>query len=420
MSAKRKAFKVRLGNQHLTVSPWSHPVTGLERWRFAYRPEPGKPWTYRTFRTKAAATAEAERNLEAIQAGTQTLEDITPDRRRWLEEVNRRVRVDDQGRVLDFIRAMHRSGEITGAVGRFMASRISKAGEETPHLATLRGVLEAVAKHFKGRHVSDIHHPDLDDWFNARTAATGWKRKKDIRATLIQFWAWCRREGIAGPDATTAAERLPEIGGEHGERAILTPQQLHQLAGHISEEFRPWLVLGCFAGLRPEEIAPGPSKKSAKRGIHCEEIDFQFGVIRVAPEVSKVGFPRVVPMSDALRAWLQWAGIESGMTGPVCLHNPSQTQELARLGKLVFETGWPKDICRHSYGSYRNAQLRTLAQVAEEMGTSVSMLHRHYHNPQPASMGDLWFAQRPAPYQFCTNENGVQADSSNSPISAIA
>ena len=395
MSSKRKSFRVRAGNSHLTVSPWTHPGTSGERWRFAYRPQPGAPWKYRIFKTKAEAESAAIAKLESQQAGTATLEEITPARRRWLEEIHRTVQPIDEPRVLDFIHAMHRSGEITAAVARFMASKISKAGEETPHLATARGILESVARHFHGRSVSDIHHPDLADWFTARTSALGWKRKKDIRGTLIQFWRWCRREGIAGPDATTAAERLPEIGGQHGERSILTPEQFHQLAHLIAPEFRPWLVLGCFAGLRPEEIAPGHCKKATKRGIRCEEINFQFGVIHIAPEVSKVDFPRVVPMSDALRSWLDWAGISEGMTGPVCLKNPTRSGELARLGKLVFAGRWSKDICRHSYGSYRNAQLRTLAQVAEEMGTSVAMLHRHYHNPQPEALGNQWFAMRP-------------------------
>jgi hypothetical protein len=32
-----------------------------------------------------------------------------------------------------------------------------------------------------------------------------------------------------------------------------------------------------------------------------------------------------------------------------------------------------------------------MPRVAEEMGTSVAMLHRHYHNPQAESLGKEWF-----------------------------
>ena len=196
-------------------------------------------------------------------------------------------------------------------------------------------------------------------------------------------------------NATTVADRLPEIGGEHGTRRILTLDEYSRLENSIHPSFRAWLVLGCFCGLRPEEIAPGPSKRTNKRGLHCEEIDWQFGLIRIAPEVSKVGLPRVVPLSAACRAGLIWAGIGPGMTGPTTLENPAQTRELARLGKLIFAGAWPKDICRHSYGSFRNAILRNMGQVAEEMGTSIAMLHRHYHNPRAAHEGQQWFAISP-------------------------
>lgn len=418
MPAKRKSFKVKSGNAHITVAPWKHPRSGAERWRYAYRPAPGHPWKYRTFKTKDTAEAAAKRKLESLHAGTVSLEEISPARRRWLEEINRSVSVEDQPRVLEFIQSFRISAEVSAAVACFLAAKISKAGEETPYLSTMRGVLENLARHFHGRAIPDIHLPDLQAWFETRTAGLGWKRRRDIRATLIQFWRWARKQGLATASAITPADRLPEIGtGERGARRILTPHQLHQLAGEIREEFRAWLVLGCFAGMRPEEIAPGPAKKSAKRGLRCEEIDWRFSCIRLPAVVSKGGKrPRIIPMSDALKSWLQWAGIEPGMQGPVCLSNPSQTKELERLGEIVFGGHWPKDICRHSYGSYRNAELRSLQQVAEEMGTSENMLHWHYHNPQPEAIGKCWFAQRPG-VLICSDEMTDPMQKSQSAVS---
>jgi hypothetical protein len=394
MSAKRKSFKVRAGNAHLTVAPWIHPVSGKESWRFAYRPTPGAPWKYQLHPTRAAAEAAAAAKLDTLALATNTLDELSPERRRWLEAVHRATAPADQPRVLEFIAALAKSADLAAAVTRFIASKTSAAGEQTPHLATLRRLLEHLAAHFPGRSVADIHLPDLQAWFDQRTAGLAWKRRKDIRAGAIQFWRWCRRDGIAGQDPVTVAERLPEIGGQHGERQILDLAQFQRISQAILPEFRAWFVLGCFSGLRPEEIAPGPARKNSKRGLQCEEIDWQFNTIRVAADVSKVGFPRSVPLSDACRAGLEWAGIREGMTGPVCLHNPSQSKELARLGKLVFDGAWPKDILRHSYGSYRNAIIRNLPQLAEEMGTSIAMLHRHYHNPQPTAAGENWFSIR--------------------------
>lgn len=71
--------------------------------------------------------------------------------------------------------------------------------------------------------------------------------------------------------------------------------------------------------------------------------------------------------------------------------------ETKRLGLILDQqfnraTGWPSDALRHSYGTFRNAVLRNLSQVAEEMGTSETMLHRHYHNPKSAEEGAAWFS----------------------------
>jgi integrase len=403
MSAKRKSFKVRHGNNHVTIAPWTHPASGAKRWRMAYRPDTGSTWQYLTFKTKEDATAAAEKHLRQITSTADYLDTLTPARRRWLADVSRSTQPDDERKILDFLRSLGKSASISGAVDRFTSSRTSRAGEETPHGARVRSILENLSTHFPGKSVAEIHLPELQQWFDTRTAGLGWKRKKDIRASCVQFFKWAQKEGIAGNDPVSAAERLPEIGGKHGERAILTRAQYSLLREAIHEDFRAWLILGCFAGLRPEEIAPGPSKKAAKRGIRCEEIDWNFNVIRIAPETSKVGLPRIVPLSEACRAGLLWARIEPGMTGPVCLTNPSNAKELARLGKSLFGGAWPKDICRHSYGSYRNAVLRDLGKVAEEMGTSIAMLHRHYHNPQPTQEGEAWFAIRPG-VLICSDE----------------
>jgi integrase len=269
----------------------------------------------------------------------------------------------------------------------------------TPHLRTVENLLSEVATHFTGRRVSEIHAPELAAWWNTRGGKLSNKSRRDIRGHLVTFWRWALRQGIAGTDPVTAAERLPAPRVETGEKRILTADELCAVLDATEPRFRAHSVLSAFAGLRPEEIAPKTAekgKKARKRGLHCEEIDWQFGVIRLPAEVAKGGTrPRNIPMNEALKAGLQWAGIQPGMRGPVCLLNPTEEQELKRLGMLIFKTGWPKDALRHSFGSYRNAILRNLPQVSEEMGNSVAILNKHYHNPQPEQLGHQGFALRP-------------------------
>ncbi|NDD55906.1 pyridoxamine 5'-phosphate oxidase, partial [bacterium] len=147
--------------------------------------------------------------------------------------------------------------------------------------------------------------------------------------------------------------------------------------------------LGAWAGLRPEEAAPQKSKLAdGRRGVSWEDIDFDFNIIRISPETAKVERPRIVPMCAELKAFL----LPLRGTGAICQGNPVHDKTLVMLGEKVFGGRWPADCLRHSYGSYRNAEIRNLTQVAEEMGTSVEMLHRHYHNPRPGHEAALWFA----------------------------
>ena len=394
MTAKRKN-KVVHGNSHLTVYPWTHPTTGAARWRFRFTEE-GRS-KYRTFKTKVAAEHAAGQVLKETPVGLAwTALDV--ESRKFLEEVHRRTPATERPALLAYLRSRDTSAEIAAAVTAFLAHKTAEAGELTPHLAAVTGTLTHLSAAFPGRRVSEIHQSELAAWWHARGHGKASKTRRDIRAVLVTFWRWSLRQGIAGSDPVTVAERLPAVHVETGEKRVLTLAELKQILTHVERDFRAWVILGAFAGLRPDEIAPGTAKKKAKRGLHCDEIDWTFKVIRLPAVVSKTGRPRIIPMSAALIAGLEWAGIGPGMTGPTTLANPSQTHQLARLGRDLFAGTWPKDALRHSFGSYRNAILRNLDQVAEEMGNSVAMLHRHYHNPQPEQLGTEWFALLPSGY----------------------
>lgn len=395
MSAKKRSV-VRRGNSHLTVYPYGN------RWRFCWRENESAPWRYVTRLTKKAAEEAAWEKLGEIDAGGLVWSGLDGETRRYLEAVNRLSTAADRPAVLAFLASRKKSAEIVASVERFMEWKVAGAGEETRHLGNVRRDLEAMAKAFAGRSILDISPDDLRGWWSGRVEGRADKTRNEVRGNLVAFWNWAVWDGIH-PKEVTPAEKLPRIELGLCERRVLTPDEVLAVLREVAPEWRAWVVLGAFCGLRPEEIAP-PRKKGAskkgKRGIRCEEIDWQFKTIRLPAEVSKVAAPRHVPLCEAALAWLEWAGIRPGMTGAVCLRNPSEEDETARLGRVVFKTGWPQDALRHSYGSFRNAVLRNLPQVAEEMGTSETMLRRHYHNPRTSEEGAEWFALRPDNIRF--------------------
>jgi len=397
MENKRKSVRVRHGNNHLTIYPWTHPASGKARWRFAWRVSPSLPWRYLTFKTRSEAVEEAERKLAALGADQIEWTALDAATQRFLMDVHRETLPHDREAVLAYLRSRSRSMDVGLAVARFLDFKVRTKGEETRHLGNVRRALEAFAGAFSGKTLTDILPAELEAWHKQQTLGLEPKTKNELRGSLVAFWRWAILDGIY-PREISPAEKLAKFAVKKAERRVLTREEFVELARHVSREFRPWLVLGAFAGLRPEEIAPPLKKgmaKKAKRGIRCEEIDWRFGCIRISEETSKVSAPRIVPLTDAARAWLVWAGIEEGMSGPVCLRNPVEDGETLRLGREVFGGTWPQNALRHSYGSYRNAMLRNLPQVAEEMGTSVAMLSRHYHNPRPEEEGAAWFALRP-------------------------
>jgi len=414
MSAKpptHRSAKVHKGNSHLTVYPWHHPATGKLRWRFAWRAKESQPWAYVTHQTKAAAISAAELKLDELDHGGIIWSSLTPNRRLFLETIHRNATKADEDAIIAFISQRQTSAEIVASVAKFIAWKIATKGEETRNLANVRRILEPMAKHFAGQLIADITDDALITWWKNRCEGRSKKTSNEVRGALVAFWNWCIWEKLY-PKEVTPADRIPRQELDEHERRVITPDEFKSLAKHILPEFRPYLVLGAFAGIRPEEIAPPTRKgmsKKGKRGLRREEIDWQFNVINLPSEVSKTKTPRKIPLLSACREWLQWAGIRPGQTGPVCPLNPAEEGETTRLGKIVFTDGWPQDALRHSYGSYRNAIIRSLPQVAEEMGNSEAMLKKHYHNPKNKEEGEAWFNLIPLTVPICSDENEVTA-----------
>jgi hypothetical protein len=391
MSAKRRSKRVTDGTSRLTVYPWTDARSGAQMWRFGWRPD-GKKWKYLTRQTKDEAIAAAEKVLEQQGRGL-VWESLKPEERSFLGQIHAETTAADRDAVLAFIRSRRSSAAIGESVSRFMEFKTSAKGHESDHLKMVKRDLEDLAARFAGRSVSDIRESDLSTWWKERTGKAGKARAHGIRGTVVMFWKWARKMGLVVNEEVTEADKLVTVNVGKGKKEIWYPDEFLKLAAIVEPIDRAWIVSQAFLGLRPEEAAP--KKGSEKRGLLIEEIDWRFNVVRVPDEVSKT-IGNVIPLNDAARAWLEWAGIKEGMTGLLCARNPADERETKVWGKAVFgDRGWPKDALRHSYGSYRNAELRNLAQLAEEMRTSVEMLNNNYHNPRAPEEGKQWFDLRP-------------------------
>jgi integrase len=143
-------------------------------------------------------------------------------------------------------------------------------------------------------------------------------------------------------------------------------------------EMVPFVAVGAFAGLRPEE----------SMGLDWKMIDLSARHIDIPASLAKDRNRRIVEISDNLLQWLQGCQKKSGSIIP----QNFRRKRRALCRKMGWDE-WPKDVLRHSFGSYHLAMHSNAPQTAELMGhRDVKMLYRHYREviKDKASIKAFW------------------------------
>ena len=292
----------------------------------------------------------------------------------------------DQGELAEFRKwkaASNVSVTIAEACASFLALKKSKSNR-------YRRSLTQDLKLFEGfvgptTAITTIKALDIQRFIDSRTA--GDRRKANLRAAIVALFLWARRMSYL-PDRTTEAEKVEPIAKLPGQPNVLTPDQMRTLLDNVREDYLPWLLIGAFAGIRSEEIAPDHDSK--KSPLKWEDIDWKHKVIIVRSETAKTREEREVPLLPNLAQWLApWRSA----TGRVCEFRPANN-ETQRLGKSIGR--WKHNCLRDSFCSYRARITQNVPQVSYEMGNSIAMVKRSYHRRQSIQMAKEWFNIRPA------------------------
>lgn len=146
---------------------------------------------------------------------------------------------------------------------------------------------------------------------------------------------------------------------------------------------QPYLAIGIFAGIRPEEI----------ERLSWDEVDMVNGTITILGAKAKCRARRIVDMSPNLLSWLRpWAR----KTGKVLQYPVARLRNAIRTAMGLKE--WPHDVLRHSFGSYHFGKHRNEALVKNQMGHSDDgrMFFSHYRVlVQPKAAAQFWEIYRP-------------------------
>lgn len=376
-----ESVRVRVGQ--LSTRVWAVTVHGRERWRYQL---PGMKGP-RTLATCKQAKDLARAGLREAEVGRLSLDGLGAAMRRELEGILEVARgVQDLRAAREWLASRARSCAAGEAVERFLEEKRGQVGK--PYWRAMASDLRAWAVAAGEVTMADVAAEALREWMEERVGATGPKRRRDVRGYLVGLFRWARKQGLVAPGEVTEADKLAGIVVPVTAVRVLTVEECRVVLRAVGEEWVAYVAAALFLGIRPEELAPASGRVKERLGWEC--FDWDFGCVRVPAAVAKGGRrPRIVPLNEAARAWL----FPRRGTGPLCVRSPQKHGELQRLGALL--GGWPSDCLRHTYATARNALLRNLPTLAEEMGNSVAMLHAHYHNPAPREFGEGVFGLLP-------------------------
>jgi len=277
----------------------------------------------------------------------------------------------------EFVRARNRLGEvgtsITDAVDFFLARRphaerplrdaideclLAKttAGRRPSSLRQLRHSLDQLSFHHDGKMCSEIAATDIERWLANPDWAQATRRSHLTDART--FFGWCLRRGYVG---FNPCDRIENIQVEDKPIEVLTVDECDRLLraalGH-DRKLLPYIALGLFAGVRPEEI----------QRLEWHDIDLKAGIIRLEGHKAKTRRRRIVEMHPTCKAWLS-------MHGDLPPKNLKKRLDRVRAKAKI---SWPHDALRRTAASHLLHLHKDEAKVALMLGHSPQTLFAHY------------------------------------------
>jgi integrase len=163
---------------------------------------------------------------------------------------------------------------------------------------------------------------------------------------------------------------------------IFTSSELAAILGNASQEVTPCIALAAFAGLRSAEILR----------LDWSDIERRSGFIEVAAHKAKTAARRIVPIADNLAKWLVIAARDGERVWP---HSKDRFFKALRNAADTAKIKWKQNALRHSFISYRLAEIQDVNRVALEAGNSPQIIFRHYRELVTPEQARTWFAIGP-------------------------
>jgi hypothetical protein len=122
------------------------------------------------------------------------------------------------------------------------------------------------------------------------------------------------------------------------------------------------------------------------------DIERRPGFIEVAAHKAKTATRRIVPIPENLAHWL---AVAPRTAERVWQHSKAWFFEAMRNAAADAKIKWKQNALRHSFISYRLAEIQDVNRVALEAGNSPQMIFRHYRELTTPEQARTWFAIAP-------------------------
>ena len=297
--------------------------------------------------------------------------------------------------------------------------------------------LEYDMNRFMGRfqnRLSDVRGTDVDAWL--RELGVGPRTRNNLRNSVQALFNFAISRKYL-PKDHDELDAVPVAKDKGGEIEIYTPAEMAEVLTVASDEHIPFLAIGAFAGIRHAEL----------QRLDWSNVNRKAKIIEIKAGMAKTASRRVIPILPNLAAWLKNYKSESG---PVCGYanmveqfveltrrvNEKRRERWAKANKVSKEALkaadeaaairvaeltrnerrsrrtvmpgaetaeaegwkpflWKHNALRHSFISYRVAQIKNMAEVALEAGNSPGMIFKHYHELVQPEAAKAWFSITP-------------------------
>ena len=260
-----------------------------------------------------------------------------------------------------------------------------KASER--YLQDLRYQLNKLCEQFPAS-VDTVTTGALQLWFDRLDAAPRTIRNIRSAAAALFRFAESRCYIGKGDNPAIATEKIKAKNGDAIE--IYTPDKLTRLLAAAPDSIKPALAIQAFTGIRTAELM--------RLDWQAVKLDRQH--IEITAANAKTASRRIVPILPNLAAWLKPHAKKSGgifPSGADYYHELMRETAAETKTDTVPAVELKHNALRHSFISYRVADIQNVAQVALEAGNSPQMIFGHYRELVTADDAKKWFSIQPEP-----------------------